>query len=177
MSKDTLIINLYAGPGAGKSTNAARLFTYLKDEGVDCEYVTEFAKELTWEQRWKTFENQLFIFANQQHRLRMLEGQVDVIVTDSPILLNLVYNEQETTELFKKLVQQEYSRSNNLDVFVNREKPYNPNGRKQTKEQALALDDKIINMLRYAVPYHNIMPGSKRGCHSLMAELKDLEVF
>ena len=43
--KDTLIMNLYGGPGSGKSTGAAYIFSMLKMVGVDAEYVTEFAKD------------------------------------------------------------------------------------------------------------------------------------
>ena len=46
--KDTLIVNLYGGPGCGKSTGAAYLFSKLKMAGVDAEYVPEFAKDKVW---------------------------------------------------------------------------------------------------------------------------------
>ena len=36
--KDTLIVNLYGGPGSGKSTGAAYIFSMLKMVGVDAEY-------------------------------------------------------------------------------------------------------------------------------------------
>ena len=39
--KNTLLVNLYAGPGAGKSTGAAYIFAKLKMAGIDCEYVSE----------------------------------------------------------------------------------------------------------------------------------------
>ena len=42
--KNTLLVNLYAGPGAGKSTGAAYIFAKLKMAGIDCEYVSEYAK-------------------------------------------------------------------------------------------------------------------------------------
>lgn len=37
--KKTLVVNLFAGPGAGKSTGAAYIFSKLKMLGYDCEYV------------------------------------------------------------------------------------------------------------------------------------------
>lgn len=43
--KNTIIVNLFAGPGAGKSTGAAYIFSKLKLAGIDCEYVSEFAKD------------------------------------------------------------------------------------------------------------------------------------
>jgi adenylate kinase family enzyme len=45
---ETLFVNLFGSPGTGKSTMAASIFAELKWRGVDCEIVTEYAKELTW---------------------------------------------------------------------------------------------------------------------------------
>ena len=46
--------------------------------------MTEFAKDLTWENRQNTLENQLYVFAEQHHRVNRLKKQVDVVITDSP---------------------------------------------------------------------------------------------
>ena len=56
--KDTLIVNLYGGPGSGKSTGAAYIFSMLKMVGVDAEYVTEFAKDKVWEGNQEVFKCQ-----------------------------------------------------------------------------------------------------------------------
>ena len=47
--KKPLVVNLAGAPGAGKSTGAAYIFTRLKQLGVNCELVGEFAKDKTWE--------------------------------------------------------------------------------------------------------------------------------
>ena len=92
-NKKTLVVNLFSGPGAGKSTIAAELFAKLKWEGIDCELVTEFAKELVWEQRHDTFRNQIYIFGKQHQMVFRVLGKVDVVVTDSPFILSAVYDE------------------------------------------------------------------------------------
>ena len=43
--KETLVINLFGGPGCGKSTTMARLFADLKARGYNVEMVSEFAKD------------------------------------------------------------------------------------------------------------------------------------
>ena len=45
-----LVVNLFAGPGTGKSTAAAQIFQALKWQRFSCELVTEFAKEKVWEE-------------------------------------------------------------------------------------------------------------------------------
>lgn len=44
-----LVINLFGGPSTGKSTTAAEIFVYLKKKKINCEYITEYAKDKTWE--------------------------------------------------------------------------------------------------------------------------------
>lgn len=45
--KNTLVVNLLGGPGCGKSTGAAYIFSQLKMRNIDAELVTEFAKDKT----------------------------------------------------------------------------------------------------------------------------------
>ena len=65
----TLVINLFGGPGCGKSTTMARLFADLKTMGYNVEMVSEFAKDLVYEMRQETMKDELYIFAKQHHRL------------------------------------------------------------------------------------------------------------
>ena len=44
-----IVCNLFGSPGTGKSTLAAYVFAKLKMLGINCELVTEFAKDKTWE--------------------------------------------------------------------------------------------------------------------------------
>jgi tRNA uridine 5-carbamoylmethylation protein Kti12 len=172
-NKKTRVINLYGGPGTGKSTNAARLFAMLKDEGINCELVTEYAKKLVWEERLKTFKNQIYVFAKQHHEMEMAKDDVDMIITDSPLLLNLVYQKEKTSQAFKHLVRQEYHKYNNVDILLERVKEYNPKGRSQTEEEAKSLDLEIKDMLIGESQRSHLVEGSKRGCEAVMRILKD----
>jgi hypothetical protein len=62
------VINLWAGPGAGKSTTAAGLFFLMKLTGRRVELVTEYAKEVVYDQDPTRIKNQLLILAKQCSR-------------------------------------------------------------------------------------------------------------
>jgi len=136
-----------AGPGSGKSTMAAALFAKLKWLGIDCELAAEYAKDLVWEKRYKTFENQIYIFGKQHHRIFRLLGQVEVVITDSPLFLTPIYD-SENRPNFKRLVLDEADKCNNLNILIIRKKDYNPNGRLHTKLQAIKVDKTIYCFLR-----------------------------
>lgn len=140
------LVNYFAGPGAGKSTAAAELFAHLKRENVSCELVTEFIKEVVWDRAWDVMDDQIFVFAQQLHRIIRLIGQVDVVITDSPLLLTLVYDEGRSEEL-AQLVRAQHKLFDNVNIFLDRTKPFHQFGRTADEEAARDLDSKIYAML------------------------------
>ena len=141
-----IVVNLFAGPGTGKSTSCAQIFSELKWQGVNCEMAREFAKDKVWEESFKVLDDQIYIFGKQQHRMKVLIGQVDVIITDSPLLLSIVYDKTENQN-FKNLVVDTYRQFENINIFLEREKPYNPKGRVQDEDKAKGLDVQVKNLL------------------------------
>lgn len=169
--KDTIIVNLYGGPGTGKSTYAALLFAHLKLMGVDCELVREYAKDLVWEERTVEFTDQLSIIGKQIKRINQCWGKVDVIVTDSPILLSAYYNDSEPKEEFEKVCLERHLRHKSLDVFLTRKKKYNPNGRFQTEDEAKKIDEEVKALLdKWDVDYTTI-DGDKNVTDQIVVAL------
>lgn len=144
----TLVVNIFGGPGSGKSTSAAGVFHDLKEKGFDCELANEYAKILVWEKRDYTFEDQIYLFAKQYHRIFCLLNQVEVIITDCPILLTPVYDLEKRSSL-ETLAVDEHNKMWTYNVFMKRVKPYNPNGRLKTHDESTAkdLDKQIFNVL------------------------------
>lgn len=152
--KNTLVINLLGGPGSAKSTTAALIFYKLKCLGIDAELVNEYAKQLVWEQSFPKMKNQIYIFGKQHNKQWMLNGKVDVIITDSPLLLNVYYDFNQTKGL-KDLILSEFHNFHNLNIMLNRVGDYNPNGRTQTEEQAKNVDTEIRELLKHEnIDYH-----------------------
>lgn len=150
-----LIVALYGGPGTGKSTTAAMLFAELKLAGYNAELVTEYAKDLTWEQRRATLGNQPYVTAKQLWHLDRLSDQVDVIITDTSPLLALIYGHDLMDE-FKAYIKADWKARSTLDIFLRRDpkRGYNPRGRSQTATQATKLDTRILELLRYTGTEH-----------------------
>ena len=80
----TKYINIFGGPGAGKSTTAALLFAEMKSGGFKVELVTEVAKDFVWEDRSTTLSIQPYITIKQHRNLVRLKGKVDYVITDAP---------------------------------------------------------------------------------------------
>lgn len=146
MKKQAIVVNFLGGPGSGKSTMAAHLFAELKWAGVNCELVTEYAKDKVWAEEFKALENQIYIFGKQQRRIQVLLDKVDVIITDSPLIMGLSYIKEEIQPL-KDLIAYEFKKLNNHNFFVKRNKKYNPAGRMQTLAEAIEKDNEIREVL------------------------------
>jgi len=88
----TKIINLFGGPGVGKSSIAAGLTYKLKKKHISCNNPYEFPKTVAWDNNISAIKDQLFIFANQHRGIAQAYGKVDYIIVDSPILFSIMYN-------------------------------------------------------------------------------------
>lgn len=160
----TTYINIFGGPGAGKSTNAARLFSILKLEGYNTELVTEVAKDFVWEEREKTMEIQPYITMKQYRNLFRLRGKVDFVVSDSPLLMGVLYARKYSPELpesYERLIQDLHNDfiSPSLNIMLTRGHKYDTNGRYQTEEQAEELDEDLIKVLEDSFVDFHLMNG------------------
>jgi nicotinamide riboside kinase len=154
--KETIVINLIGGPGSGKSTCASGIFYELKKLGINCELSLEFVKDKVWEESYKVLDDQLYVFGKQYHKLFRLKDKVDVIITDSPLLISIHYN-KISSQHFNNLVVEQYHTFNNLMYFINRSETYQSEGRLQTKEESEMIDRDIKTILEtYNIDYTEI---------------------
>jgi tRNA uridine 5-carbamoylmethylation protein Kti12 len=171
----TLIVNLFAGPGAGKSTTAAELFSALKRTGHEAEIASEYAKDLTWEHRQDALHFQPYVCVKQMYRVHRLIGQVDVVITDSPILLALTYRGGGYTRSFEAFVLDIHRSWKTLNILLERQdmKRYSEKGRNQTRNEALLLDRTVRNTLDYhKIPYH-VEPGPPTPPDSILRRITE----
>lgn len=143
--KKLKVVNFFGGPGCGKSTTAAGVFHQMKVLGLKVELVTEYAKDMVYENRPNVLADQLYILAKQTRRVARLEGVVDYCVTDSPLLLSSIYN--VGSPLIDDLSIELFNSFSNINFFINRTKPYMKYGRGQTEQEAIEIDNKIYRKL------------------------------
>lgn len=151
----TIVVNLFGGPGTGKTVTALLLTSLLKMRGYNAEYVSEFAKTIVWEERYEKLKDQDFILKGTNDRLKILENKVDFIIFDGSILsaiyYEILYNGTITDELREKVLKT-YNSYNNANIFLKKNKdiPYEKEGRTQNEEEsekiAKGLNELLDNM-------------------------------
>jgi len=157
-------IELIGGAGCGKSTQCAHFFSILKSESIHIEQVQEWVREAfnknqipkgnAWAQFW--------IYEEQKKKEDCIPSEIQYMVTDSPTLLCYVYalemaKRPEDNYLIIKMYENFINDITRYDyVFLcKREKEYiNDGTRKQTKEEAIRLDNIVIHILeQHSIPY------------------------
>ena len=148
--RKTVIVNLYGAPGAGKSTGSAYIFGQLKMNNISVELVREFVKDKIYEKSEGVFNDQVYILGKQHFRQTNVKGNVDVIITDCPLIVQAYYTDKYKfpyADELRQLVLKLYSLENNINYFVNRDKPYNPDGRFQTEADSDSISGNLKEYL------------------------------
>lgn len=167
-----LIINFIGPPGTGKSTGATYLFSMLKMRGINAEYVNEVAKDKVWEGSDFALAHQEYIFGEQSFKIACCAKSVDVVITDSPLLLSVFYNKYDVLgDSFNQTVFNVFNSYNNKVYFIERVKEYNPIGRKQTEEESDAIGRQLKILLdNYNVEYKTV-PGDIEGYNDILRDV------
>ena len=165
---NSLIINFFGGPGIGKSTQSAGLFTEMKKHHMDVELTYEFPKIVAWEENYSAVKDQFYITANQHRNISRLYGKVEFIIVDSPIILGMVYKDRYSKEpeypamfydeSFDYFVVNLFKKYNSLNILLTRnDETYDENGRFQNLQESKEIDDDITNVLKqYDIDYYPV---------------------
>ena len=158
---DTTVINIVAGPGAGKSTISALVFAELKMQGEVAEYVQEFAKTLVWTGQFEALNDQYYVTRKQKELLESIKGHVKYIITDGSLLHGLFYNrfnESNTSNIDKteQYILKSFKSFNNFTIFLDRGQiKYEHAGRTQNEKEARAIDSTLKMLLdKNDISYH-----------------------
>lgn len=146
---EPLLINLYGGPGAGKTTTALRLTGALKAAGYEAEYVPEYARDLALEERLNVTPQFDILMEQTKRIMRTIGTGIDIVVTDSPILLQSLYSataaDRERAVVMHTALATVFDMMNFL--IDNNRLSHSMVGRITSKEDAQAIDGMSMKML------------------------------
>ena len=160
----TTYINIFGGPGIGKSTTSAEVFYSMKRTGKNVELVSEVAKGFVWEGRGETLQIQPYVLLKQYRDLIRLQGKVDYVITDSPMLLGVLYGKKINPHLpdsYFQFIADCHSQifTPSINILLKRSFGYSESGRYQTEDEAHQLDADMKKILdEKAVDYKEMIP-------------------
>jgi hypothetical protein len=149
-----LVISFFGSPSSGKTVAATSLFAALKKQHLAVVLVAEFAKEKVVEGNTTALSNQIFIWASQQYNIYSAYRHADLVVTDSPILLGTIYNNDNDD--LHKVICREHGRYNNINIMMELDPlhPYSMVGRIHDLEESIEIQNSIFGMLHSNnIPY------------------------
>lgn len=128
--------------------------------GVSCEYVSEFAKDKVYEENETVVRHQEYVFGKQSFKIDRVAGKVDVIITDSPLILSALYNNDDSLgEHFNDVVVHKFNTYDNYNYLLTRQHKYEDNGRfqNQNEEQSKQLRSNLEFLLnKYNIKFSTI---------------------
>lgn len=159
----TLIVNLFGGPGSGKTSVATGVFSDFRKMGIKAHFAEEYAKELVGDQNWMALNNQIHVFGEQHRRITRWIGKVDIIVTDSPLLLTRIYGRGNYPAL-DQLALDEHRRTDSANFFIERPTVYESGlGRSESEQRSISIDNEILSMLKVcSVEFIRLPVGTAR---------------
>ena len=165
----SIVVNLFGGPGIGKSSIAAGITYKLKKKHISCNNPYEFPKTLAWDNNTPAIKDQLFVFANQHRGIAQSYGKVDYIIVDSPILFSKIYHSYYTKgypaefygDLFHQMVLDLHKKYQSINILLERaEGIHNDEERFQNYEESLDIDKLCKKVLvENNIPYHTVKVG------------------
>ena len=170
----TFVINIIGAPGVGKTTISALLFAKLKLCGYVCEYVQEYAKKLVWMKDFDTLNNQYHVTKKQFELLQQINGHVDFIVTDGPLIHGIYYNKYNKDNISnidktEKYILNCFSKFNNINIVLDRiNRKYETEGRIQSEDEAKDIDVVLKHLLKInSIEYKNY-PSEEKSVQNII---------
>lgn len=168
-----IVVNLFAGAGAGKSTIAAGLQYKLKLKGYNSDLTGEVAKDLVYDESFLEMEDQIHIFGLQNHRVRRLAKKCDIVISESPLLLSALYGHEGPE--FKKLVFAEHKAYYSLNYFLQRKDSYFiPIGRVGSLGDAKQKDKELKDLLQESKTSFMAIPSDEGTADFIVKQIESL---
>lgn len=174
----TILIELIAGPAAGKTTTALGLTNLLKfyfseylRSDLTVEYVSEYAKEVALEYQdacipyHNKIRNQALLFGIQLERLLQLKDKANFIVNDSSLMLCAHYAPKDyyDEKSLVNLISSNYSQFDKVfHIYIQRDEKIKhlKLGRLENLQKSIEIDNNLTNMMKKYEIYPYIVKGN-----------------
>ena len=150
------LINFVGEPGSGKSTAAFVLAGIMKQRGFRVELVPELisAKMLAYSNS-DFIKDQLFVLAEQNKMLNLLDKSLDYIISDSPLFLSCIYGKhhwknqgkEQVENSFNQFVMDLYNSYDNQVILLERHHDYVTDGRVHSEQESTNIRTKIVDFM------------------------------
>lgn len=151
----TTYINFVAGPSCGKSLMSALTYATLKSMHKSTEIVQEYAKMLIYKEEFETLNCQWVVSYEQYKMLKALNGKVNYVCTDSPLVIGLFYNRNHPGNVCDRKVTENMILSKinefeaNIYIYLERndEFPFEAEGRIHGEQESKRIDMQLKDLL------------------------------
>jgi hypothetical protein len=172
-------INLFGGPGVGKTTLASSVFASLRKQGVQCALVTEWIKQWAYEGREQRGFDPFYAFARQLHSEEESLRHVGYTISDSPVYLQCMYADKNAADIAPDMwrIAHAYELAYpSLNYYVIRDGSYEQNGRWESEDEALEMDLHIrAKLVRWGVKHAVVSrDNAERICRDFLTLLNPL---
>jgi hypothetical protein len=150
-------INLFGGPGIGKSTLALYLCSELKKLNYNIEYVGEWIKQWAHEKKTLLPWDQFHAFSQQIYaETSKLNNNVNLIISDSPVLMNIAYMRRDKSPYVNQcldLYKVYSSQYPDINIRLLRGSiGYHKVGRWESEQEAVEMDLFIKSLMDEVLP-------------------------
>lgn len=143
----------------------------LKQAKIRSAFTGEAAQDFVWDQR--NMDNQKYIFAKQENRVQRLRGKVDVIVSDSPLLLPYIYAPEDYPVCYYQFVHWCWKSDLNLNFLLDPYGGYDSVGRVHSEEESKKIQIQIKDLLTSLNESFTIIHDTDSGIKTMMLLIKE----
>lgn len=159
-----LVINLLGEPGVGKSSTSGGVFYEFAVNNFRSEVVNEVAKGYAWETpkdpatgkalSHPIFGQQIFLLGEQNRWLERVNNQREIAIMECPLLMTAIYQPDNYLSHFTPLVLQQFKQYNNVNIIIQRNHKFDPEGRVHSEEDSQEVRSKLLDFMNeHNLPY------------------------
>lgn len=120
--KKIIVVNLLGSSQSGKAIIASQMMGNLKKNGFNCKLIKSAAEQFS-ERGFRKVAEQLCVVGNPNFRMGKDRNNIDIIITDSPLVLSMFYgatmlNTDYSAEELSKLSAFCQENFDNLNFFI-----------------------------------------------------------